>query len=85
MIETEETPWYNQDDRIDQLRAMREQRLKQRYYCPTCGEVGYGYKSFLKGWIVETHARCEPVAGRQDYYYTNCPGGPIDPDKDKAP
>ena len=83
--EAEEVPWYNADDRIEQMRAMRVERLKARYYCPACGEVGYGFKSFLKGWIVETHSRCLPAEGRHDYYYKRCPGGAIDPERDKAP
>lgn len=76
-------PW--EDERIAALRAEREKRLKARYYCPECGEVGYGFKSFRSGWIVDMHTRCLPAEGRNDYYYKRCPGGPIDPVKDKAP
>lgn len=59
----------------------RERRgeVDRRYYCPLCGMVGRGYDSWQSGdWIVEAHPLQRGHNGR-------CPGGPIDPVKDKAP
>lgn len=72
-------PWH-QTDRMEELRAeveaKRAKRHAQRYYCPQCGEVNYGYESVHDGWIVAHHYH---------YYLGQCPGGAIDPTKDKAP
>jgi hypothetical protein len=73
------------NDRAREARLQREARKASRYYCPACGEVGYGFHSPVRGWVVESHTRCLPAEGRHDYYYERCPGGRIDPKKDKAP
>jgi hypothetical protein len=86
--EQERERWYTREelnDRMEELRVQRAARMASRYYCPVCGEVGYGYKSHLKGWVVDNHTRCLPAEGRHEYYYQRCPGGKIDPAKDKAP
>lgn len=60
-------------------------RMASRYYCPVCGEVQFGYRSPIQGWVVDSHVKCVPTEGRQEYFYKRCPGGRIDKEKDKAP
>lgn len=86
--EQEQQTWYSReelDSRMEEMRTQRAARMASRYYCPTCGEVAYGYQSHLKGFIVDSHVKCVPAEGRHDYVYRRCPGGPIDKIKDKAP
>jgi hypothetical protein len=53
---------------------------QHRYYCPTCGEVAYGYPTYKGIYRVDDHAKWS-----EEGRYRRCPGGFIDKDKDKAP
>ncbi len=52
-----------------------------QYYCPECGTVQTGYNHWADGWSVRPHK----VMRSDTWRYEHCPGGPIDPQKDKAP
>ena len=54
-------------------------RPGHKFYCPRCGEVRYGYKHWLDGWIVQEHHK---YAGRWEYEV--CPGGRVDQRKDEV-
>jgi len=82
------TDWFETDEeyrrRVNEALALSTDRrhllAEQRYYCPICGEVAYGYNNFGRGWVVDPHAKW-----REEGRYETCPGGRVDKDKDKAP
>lgn len=69
--------------RLNEVLAMSNDRrhliASQRYYCPTCGEVAFGYNDG-RGWRVDRHSKWI-----EEWRYGTCPGGIIDNTKDKAP
>lgn len=77
----EEEEWWQNSDHIERTRREIERRRQARYYCPRCGEVAYGWNHFRNGWQVDSHSR----RLGENWEYVRCPGGPIDPHKDKAP
>lgn len=77
--------WYTSNEHMEEIRQQRAARMASRYYCPTCGEVSYGYRSPIRGWVVDDHVKCVAAEGKNDYFYRRCPGGKIDETKDKAP
>jgi hypothetical protein len=60
---------------------MNSTQRRNRYYCPACGTVREGYRHWSQGWIVDDHTFCTRDAWKTEH----CPGGRVDPERDKAP